>query len=511
MKRSIVILAIELLSLSACLGQVNTKIGDPYPFIETEKQIYFAEDKEILAVKIAERRIYLQKFNSESLSAETMQIYNDMPRGSLIEKITKLKNKYFLFYSWWDGEYQNLLYREINFKEGTFMSIGENIFKTKGKIGAPDKDFPHNRFKFSFSADSSKILILGRKPSVINNDSKSFDVISMQVYDENVKMVWSQEVEMPYSEKKMDALNYSVGSKGDVYIVAKIYKDALTSKENYRIGILNIEAGKTTVSKTLIASVSKFVKNILLYEHPTGYLIGVGIYNLGEIKNDNSDGIMLFKVSHEGGMYDAKTYEIPIEVVNLYDKRKDGDKEKFENLELNSIYIQKDESLLILCEQKREREQFQEQVSYTYKKPMVYIYNDIIVTKIDISGNLVWMRRLPNRQKTAEISAESFQYAKIKDRHNFLIVEDFKNINLPLTENPSGHTIGGPGLLTTYSIENDNGKVSKTMLLDTRSVNGLEIFQLTTRRIVRTSENEFVLEAYKRDEEDILIKVRLQD
>ena len=48
--------------------------------------------------------------------------------------------------------------------------------------------------------------------------------------------------------------------------------------------------------------------------------------------------------------------------------------------------------------------------------------------------------------------------------------------------------------------------------VSTRDVNGQEIILLTPRRITRTSENEFVLEAEVFDEKkEILVKIKMQE
>lgn len=529
MRHSLVSLILVLLRLSTSLAQVTTTTGNPHPFIESQKELYFAEGKEILAIKIFERKIYLQKFNSENLSADTVTIYNDLRRGLVIEKIVKLKGRYFLFYSSWDGEYHDVFRREINFKNGTFVNGGESILKVKAKIAGShiqEGYFQGNRFGFSFSADSTRILIYSRKSPEIKDDTRSFEVTFINVYDQDLKLIWNKEVEMPYTEKVMDAIGFAIDGKGNVHSVAKVSNyvaASLTgmSSKNYRIEILTVAAEQTIISKTLVASPAKFVKSTWLYDHPDGYMVGTGFYNQGDTNNDNADGFIVFKLSPDGKILesDVKTYDMPLEITNLYVERKEYKKAKFEDLDLNSFYIQRDGSLLIISEQK----EFSQGSNYSYytgspygsgmassSTPPKYFYNDIVVTKIDSEGKLVWMRRLPNRQESKESTASSFQYAKIGDKHNFLVVENFRNKDLPLIKKPAGHYIGNPGLLTTYSIEDDKGNLSKTMLLDTRDAKGLEIFKLTPRRIVRTAENEFVGEAFKRDNEDILVKIKLE-
>ena len=51
--------------------------------------------------------------------------------------------------------------------------------------------------------------------------------------------------------------------------------------------------------------------------------------------------------------------------------------------------------------------------------------------------------------------------------------------------------------------------LKKVTLLDTRDVNGMEVFQFNPDRILGTAPNTFVCEVYKKKKEDVLIKVEL--
>ena len=51
--------------------------------------------------------------------------------------------------------------------------------------------------------------------------------------------------------------------------------------------------------------------------------------------------------------------------------------------------------------------------------------------------------------------------------------------------------------------------IKKISLLDTRDVKGMKIYQFSTERISSNSNDEFIFEVYKKQKEDMLIKVKL--
>jgi hypothetical protein len=104
----------------------------------------------------------------------------------------------------------------------------------------------------------------------------------------------------------------------------------------------------------------------------------------------------------------------------------------------------------------------------------------------------------------------SYNYFDGKTDHYFLFLDHEKNMKLPITQEPAMHTDGAGGFLTAYKVNDQTGAVEKISVLNTRNVNGTEIFQFSPSRILATGPNTLVFEAYKKKKEDVLVKVVLE-
>ena len=156
--------------------------------------------------------------------------------------------------------------------------------------------------------------------------------------------------------------------------------------------------------------------------------------------------------------------------------------------------------------------------SYTDSKGRTrytYHYEDILVTKLDADGDLVWMKKLPKRQKgSAGRGQMGYEYIHHNGNNYFFYVDNDKNLELGLDEVPKLHLDGLGGILTAYKINDETGEVSKSSVVDFRlaPVKGdkpMPIYQFNTGRIIETSKG-MIFEAYKKAKEDVMIHVEFE-
>lgn len=527
MKNIFITFLFVCISFTIAFSQQKAKIeiSKPYPVVDAKTKIYLRNDENILALKDNTVQLLgIDKMNLAKISEFSL------PKGAEFEEICEFDGKHILFYSLWDkqNETEQLFYKEINIEKGNINDEGKLLFKVKGKVtglllaGGFYSYRVVNKFNFQYSFADSKLMIQYRLKPEERKDELNYDIIGFYVLGKGMEKAWSKEIKMPYTEKKMDNLDYSVDAQGNAYILAKIFDDNTTKnktkddKPNYHLELLRIEKESGTITKTPISMAGKFISKLWIYESTEDYMICTGFTNKG-IDVDDADGITLFKISKDGAISDMKNYPIPLDILNQYvsektkkrnEKKEKDDKAEFQELELRQLRVQADGSIIIVGEQHYivAHTSYSNGRSYTY---YTYHYNDMLITKIDKSGELAWMKKLPKRQTgKAGIGGMSYSYMLGDGCHYLMFLDNVKNMDLTVNDFPDGHTDGAGGYLTAYKVNDGDGKVSKISILDTRNVkDDLEIFQFAVNRIIPISLNSFIFESYKKKKEDILIKV----
>jgi hypothetical protein len=534
MMRKLLLLVIMVLP-ALCFGQAEITVGKPYQVVDAAEKYYFKNEDQILTVKVDGSTVILQKFSSSDLSFKTVKEYKGVLKDFSLEKVTKFQDKYYIFFSDYDkaNEKEQLYCREIDFEACALKSQTKILTTSRKVTGSPLGSVGYywsfgvtDKYQFYFSFDSVKMLVQYRLRPEEKKDAKSWDIIGMGVYNKAMDLQWNQEVKMPYTEKKMNNIDYSVDQAGNVYILTTVYNDNTTDEKksrdgnaNYHIELLKVKANTTKVDITPIKLTDKFINRLWIYETSKDEMICAGFYNKGKDLAD-ADGILIFNIEKDGTLTDIKTYEIPLAILNQNvsrrtqkknEKKEEGDDAaEFQELELREVLVDKDGSLLLIGEQyfMRQHTRYSSNgMSTTY---YTYHYNDMLITKIAPSGALAWMKKLPKQQIGRNgRGGMSYSYIDGKSHHYFIFLDNEKNKDLTINEVPTRHSDGAGGFLTAYKIDDITGQTKKEYILDTRDVRGIELYQFRTSRIIPVSSNEFVFESYKKKKEDVMIKVGL--
>lgn len=523
------IILVFLVVSSVSWAQPKVTVGKPYQVIDSPSKYYFAERGHILTLKVDKKSIIIQKMDAKTLAFKSIKVYDDFPKDYVIEKVTEFKNRYYFFYSIYEDGKELLFSREIDFAKGEFIGKGKKILTVTEKLAGElsmtgfYKFSVEDKYDFYFSYDSTSMVVQYRLKPDKRSDAKSYDVIGMHVFDKGMNEKWSKKVEMPYTEKKMDNLDYSVDAAGNVYFVARVFNDNTTDikksgedEANYHLKIFKVAAGSGVISSTEVDVKDKFIKSLWLYEAAAkGSMVCAGFYNNGN-KRAEADGIILFRFGQDGKLTNMNAIEIPLEILNQNargkERRKNERKEDeaaFSNLRLEHVIVQPDASLVLIGEKRyiKTHSSYNNGRSSTYT---TYHAEDILVTKVDPSGKLAWMKKLPKRQQSGlGFYGISYRYFYGPEKHYFLLLDNEKNLGLANDETraPALHIDGQGGFLTAFEIDDKSGKVEKDLILDTRNVNGVEVFQFSPTRLISPLSNTLVFEAYKKKKEDVLIKI----
>jgi hypothetical protein len=398
------------------------------------------------------------------------------------------------------------------------------------------------------SVDKKKMLIQYRKKPEIKRDKKSFDIIGMVSYEGNLTQTSSNEIKMPYTERKMDVLDFALDAEGTNYILAKVYHDdsgddkkrKKDEEANYHVELFRLTNGSKELNIAKVDVKDKFINGLWLFESPlTKEMVCAGYYNNGKtVRRSNvmtfadgkkvayTDGMIIIKAKKEGPLYGLATYEIPIDVLNEYTsnrtKKKNNKKEEegeaeFPYLMLKELIIDEKGNLLLIGEQtyvivrQGNHGMPGPSTSMMSYDRFYFHYNDLLVTKIDATGKLSWIKKIPKKQKGMNYQGGmSYKYIRNKDSHYLLFLDNLKNFELPLDKVPAEHSDGKGGYFTSYKIDDATGTSVNSSIFNVRDLEEMTVYQFATNRIVKLTDDTFAVEFYKKKKEDVMVKVTIK-
>jgi len=538
MKKNVLLFLSVVCSMSVtnrCFAQQNEYFkytaGKPYDVIDAPTKLYINTGDYVLAMKLVGKTIHLQKLSANNITQSTEKEF-DMPEHGVLNAFEKVGNAYYMFYDVYDKEYttEQLFYKEINVNAGTIQPQGTLMCKSFKKIAGDLKATGMyafatiNKFNFVCSSDSSKHMVWFRMKPEVKRDAKSYDLIGFCVYDAHMKVLWQKEVKMPYTEKKMNNLDYAVDNNGNVYILTTVYDDETTHAvnrdegvANYHIELLTVTPNSTDIHASTITLGNKFINELGFFSGAGNKIICAGYYS--DDNSGNAKGLFMFKAGVGGEIIDQHSYEIPLSVLNQYEsertqkknKKKSEDNESsFSNLNLKLVEDMNDGSIVLLGEQYWERTTTVSNGRGGFSTYTTFYNGDMLLTKISKNNEVVWMKKLPKNQVGGiQPGTMSFKYRfdSEHNKHDIYFVDNIKNKDLPLDKAPAKYTEGKSAYLTAYTVEDGTGDVKKSYLFDIDDVNDMKLYQFSIKRIFNVGTNDIMLEAYKKQKEDILIKI----
>ncbi|MBL4624218.1 MAG: hypothetical protein JKY42_03625 [Flavobacteriales bacterium] len=539
MKSNLLLLAL-LLPMSI-LAQVKTSkdfnidVGKPYPVVDAPIKEYFHHDGEILAIKIHGDITY-QKFNANSLDFKSMSELSkkkEMPKGFVHEEFVQQGERIFQFYNVWDkpNKTEQIFVQELTFSNPK-PKKSRLLFKVNGKLIS---QMGQNKIEIYQSFNESNYLIVYRRKPTEKKDKKSFDKIGMMVFDEDMQEVWKKEVTMPYTEANMDNLGYTIDSQGNAYVLARVREGEKEGKEA-RLEVMMYDGGDEPEILEIKADGKHFPHGITLHEGKNNKTYCAGFYGEG-----NSANGVYVSVLGKNGIENEQFYDIPLDIINQNKsertqkknaKKEDAGKEiGIYELGLDEIVINPDGSFVLLSEVFYIRTTTSyNSSSHSTTTTYHYYYMEMFMAKISADGEMVWMNKMPKNQKRSTSSGGygfginssayyskslnydlSYKYLKNSTDHYLLYLDNVKNLTLANNKYPAMHSSGKGGYLTAYKINDSSGEVSKLSLFDMKNVNGVAVYQFNTDRFIQTSEDELLLELYKKKKEDILLRININE
>ncbi|MEX2588640.1 MAG: hypothetical protein WD334_00455, partial [Chitinophagales bacterium] len=463
------------------------------------------------------KSLTFQRFDLERLRIEDEKEIEikDLGNKIVLDRMQVFNNKHYLFFTDWDrGRGKEILFvQEVDIKTNGFVGSKKVLIEcdkvTGDLINTGMYSFTTaNKFKFYFSADSSKMLVTYRKYPESKNDAVNKDVIGFNVFDKNLKKVWGTEIKMPYTEKIMDNEDYQVDSEGNAYLLAKVYdgnrKEEVDGEPNYQFELMKLSEGSSSFKQYPIKMDGIFVYNLSLMEYSPGKLLCAGYYYKsvgGSFKRSSgASGVMIAKMDENLNLT-ISVSEFPVDILKDFEsareqrkvdrKDKKGDSGS-STLTIRDIIWSSDGSLVI----NGEDYYFKTHVTGTGTSRRVtytYYYEDIIAMKIDANNKMAWVNKIPKRQRgNVQWQSMSFECFPINDDYYYFYIDNAKNLRLQPDKTPATHMDGAGGYLTLVKIDGETGELEKDHFFDLKK----HKINLYPSRIDQISNNTLIARPY---------------
>lgn len=489
------------------------KLGDEYELPrKTEDLAFFGNEKDgIVNLSLKKEELNIVRFNPKTLGKTMEQkIDLDVTKNFNSELVVDFNNgHYYWLHSDWDkkGDNEVIYYDQIDVAKGKISESNHKLFETTKIAG----QFTHagllynykttEKYQYNYDAERKKLLISYRLTPEVRNDKKNYDKIGFQVFDENLIKLWGAEYKMPYTEAIMDNTNFSVDSKGNAYMLVKVYdsdsrkeKDKATGKPAYHYEVFKFSKENKNIVITPIAVDENFIKEATLIENSAHEMIIACTYSK-KSKGNGTDGIFLASMDADGKVVKYKNgyYQFPKAELEKFEsarsKRRMENKDDYEspNLKVRDVIVETDGSIFIGCEEFHIEDNSYYANGYWHYS-VTYYYEDILGSKISANGEYQWLRKIPKRQK-GSVGRGTMGYKLISDTsgYYFLYLDNLKNMYIREEEVPKYHIDGFGGQVVVSKIDNA-GNLSKELLFDTRE----EEIMIFPTEFSRINGNQFI-------------------
>ncbi|MDF1675730.1 MAG: hypothetical protein P1U44_08420 [Vicingaceae bacterium] len=519
-------------------GLENNKVlyvGETYEtkpiLINFYKSFLFEEDNMIFDLFLSNKKIYLRKYNLSTLNLEESANFELFSKEVSLEKILKIKDRIFIFYSLREGEYNNykesLYYREIDPKTCSFKDNGELLFKTDFEVTSVYESgySSYNNFEIKLSVDS-ELLAVSYKIDKLKKESA---IYCYKVFDTGFNLKWEKDITMPYEVEYLQGIDFAINKQGDIFSAFYVYgnknKYFTNSKlqKDFDIEIYKIEASSDKPYKYKINIDSNYVANSVKFVQTEEGVKSVGLSSFVAYNNRffGPSGIFIF--NPQDSTSEIKNHVISDSIIFLNEKastianheaikRRYGEgkyKPYVSDLGIESIKILEDGSLLLVAEQSRT-------VNRSAVVPIAaaailivpnfnMMFESAYFTKINKDGSVAWTNKLVKKQETdMQVTVDGYNklgkdmvIIEDESKINIIYNDHLKNLSLNNSKPPKRLKNRRNGVLLKYSINKISGNSTKEFFSKANRIKDVKVNQFNTSCFVAYYDDSAIFEITK--------------
>lgn len=477
---------------------------------------YFLEEGKIVQVKGKSITLY----DATTLKTEKSIAIKNFPENRKSLGSIQFQGEYILFFSailTKKTETVPCFFQKLDIETGMLESEVAIFEIEKTRTNLRKNGFHHVTFaplpEFGLSKDGSKLMFSCHR--------------KLSVYEKGMNLKWKTDnVYGEHSPKRFyDFQDGMLDNDGTYYTILKVFKNddiaklewhhweshsELVSKKNrtcnYTILALKInEDGVTKIKTSGLKDV--LLHSLTLHKDANNKLMCAGLY---------------FKdagVYRTGGLLsvDLENNELPVYYpisTEVQDEKSKRAKEPTKGIKyLHGLEIKNtaDGNLLLISEQVYG---FFLQPS-TGEFSSMGTYRDLLVSKINLKGDLLWMKRLKksqvanvNNRNGQSFGCESYKYLDLNGKHYLLFLDDKKNKDLKFDVSENYCSSCKNGALFAFVLDED-GHVEKELLFDMDKLS--ETSEYNFKEGMRTiSDTEFIFPIVLKKKTEGVVKITIK-
>ena len=349
-----------------------------------------------------------------------------------------------------------------------------------GASGASMAITQSDRYFYSISPDSSKLLVYYRKKKVKKSDRVNKDVYGFIVVDDTYKVLWKKETELAKTEFMMKFYEAEVNNNGDVYYLAKSYKDDIRkykkgAKPNYTLSLFELTKDSKKSKEKAMELPEGFLRETEFFINDEGKAVVCGTYGK-QYKGTGSSGIFYNIVDMDDRkVSDAKFVDFESDLDAEYEGPKHAKKlakiyKKYgvgyiPNLKFREVFFdEKSKSLYLILESYHlEKRTSNSGRTTTY----YYFYDDVYAVKVNTAKQQIDKAfKIPKRQLGINIQIDlgisSFMFG---ENLYVFFIDNKKNLELKPDMLPAEHRSTAGGFLSGVHVDFEKGDSPQRFLL----------------------------------------------
>lgn len=442
-----------------------------FKFNETSYASFYSRDGKDMAIQLFDP-------NFKSVVTQSIVPFPEGCKKSVVWKVLKIKNEFYLICHNYNNKTKNgtMFAYPIDKTTLNFKGIEKKMIDT---YQIDDESY----YKFDYSNDSTKSLVTFRCRRKDRKNSINKDIISFNMFDSNMNVLYAHDIEMPYTESDMNNLDYEIDSESNIYLLISvkinnsvdgIVNSAKENENALRFELLKVNQKTNTIETIELDLDNKYIFTPILSEDLNKNIVVAGYYS--NKKNANSaNGAFVFRISYdvEGKVKNIiKSFsEFPKELIEAQKiekevkkmEKKDAKNElEVNNLKFNKIIFKQDGSMLLVGEEEYETESSYTDVNGKNRITKTYHYEDIFILKTDASGKILWCTKIDKDQSGDKKSFLSYYNYSLDNNDNFIFRDSF--IEQELVDQLPDKKLKNRGTYLANVKIDPNGKLIKTLL-----------------------------------------------